>query len=487
MADSKVIFVVKSPENAAGWLDSRHLESKGFRSKVFANGFEALDELNREGADVVVAETDLPDISGYQLGALIKSSNHTAALPFVLVKSHGDENKSFWRKAAGADEIVKLEDVADGITTIHEILDRSIQRAKEREWNSGKAKGLLPTDTKLDSDSMKSYGGLIDILMMDRVIARVVHSLSNAIEPRRQFLDTFYQAVGDLYNGDLLGVVVADPNNPWISLKASGTILSKSYERLLTEILAKMSITTEPHIDPRVEVTDGGKSLEDFDILTVGDVGAIFFGSYEKRDTPLVDRAVLEQLSVQIHPVFKHLLARQEIEALQSREAYRANVDSLTGLYNIEFLIGFLQQQLLFSFRQRLPVGLAIIDVDELAKLNEEFGYEMGDSVLSGIANRLLATTRSSDLVARYGGDEFAIVLPNTDESGSKTLGEKVRSDIEHWTFGRGKTGPKVTISVGCASFNMEDLNPETILRDAKLALQKAKEEGRNKVQTATY
>jgi two-component system cell cycle response regulator len=168
---------------------------------------------------------------------------------------------------------------------------------------------------------------------------------------------------------------------------------------------------------------------------------------------------------------------------LHSREAYRASIDSLTGLYNLEFLVGFLQQQLLFSFRQRLPVGMAIVDVDNFSKINETYGYEVGDSVLTNVANRILNLTRSSDLIARYGGDQFAVVLPNTDISGARVLAEKIRSEMEIVNFGQddGK-GPKVTVSVGCANFNMEDLNPETILRDAKLALRRAKEAGRNQI-----
>lgn len=127
---------------------------------------------------------------------------------------------------------------------------------------------------------------------------------------------------------------------------------------------------------------------------------------------------------------------------------------------------------------------MAIIDIDNFASINEEFGSEVGDVVLTTVANRLLNITRSSDLIARYGGDEFAVVLPNTDVAGAKILGEKVRSEIERLSFtkGQGARGPKVTVSVGCSFFNMEDMNPETILRDAKLALQQAKEGGRNQV-----
>jgi len=485
MADSKVIFVVNSSD--ADWLDAGNLESKGFNHVIVNNGFDALNELVANGADVVVAETGVPDISGYQLCSLIKLNDRSAGLPVVLVKPDESKDDTFWSKASYADEVISIAELKGGVTTMHELLDRCMQKSREREWKAEKAKSLLPGETKFDSnDVSRSYGSLLHVLLIERLITRVVRNLSGILEPRRQFLDAYYQLVGELCGSDMMGLVVADQDNPWISVKTNGKISTKSYERLLTEILAKLQITAQPHVDTRSEVGDDGTDLEDFDILPIsGDgsgVGAIFFGSFSKKETDWTTRAFINQLQTHIQPVFKLLLARQEIETLQNREAYRANVDSLTGLYNLEFLVGFLQQQLLFSYRQRLPVGLAIIDVDELGSLNEEFGNDMGDTILSGIANRLLAITRSSDLVARYGGDEFAVVLPNTDGAGAKILGEKVRSDIEQSAFIRGKKSPKVTVSVGCANFNMEDLNPETILRDAKLALQKAKEEGRNKV-----
>ncbi|MBX9695059.1 MAG: GGDEF domain-containing protein, partial [Cyanobacteria bacterium] len=248
-------------------------------------------------------------------------------------------------------------------------------------------------------------------------------------------------------------------------------------------------ISTEPTIDRRGDlVEEGGAKLKKTDILPVtresNTRAALVFGSYNQAQYDTSTQAIIDQLQTQMRSLMKIVLARQEITVLKSQEDFRASIDPLTGLYNLEFLVGFLQQQLLFSYRQRLPVGLAIIDVDHLGQINQDFGFDVGDTVLTTIANRLLSKTRASDLIARYGGDEFAVVLPNTDGAGAKILGEKVRRDIEQLSFptGTGKKGTKVTVSVGCANFTMDDMNPETILRDAKLALQKAKEAGTNSV-----
>lgn len=487
MTDSKVLFVVDK-ENS-GWLNVEKLKDKGFTTVSVVNGaFDAVSKLVNEGADLLVVQTALPDITGYQLCSLIKSNDRTTSMPVVLVKADEDKPDAFWNKAALADEIITLTELVGGFTTIHELLDRNLKKGNERDWSREKAKAILSAELSLTtSDIRPSYGKLLDILLIERLIARVVRALSGVVDVRRQFIDSYFEVVDELFTSDVLGFAVANQTNPWMAFRVKKGLSKSAYDELLAQLIERLQLPAEPLVDLKGELKEeSGNKIEQLEVLPVAGeksgIGALIFASYTKKDLSVAARAFISELQLGMQPLFKLLLAKQEIEVLQGREAYRANVDSLTGLYNLEFLVGFIQQQLLFSFRQRLPVGLAIIDIDHLGSINEEFGYNIGDVVLSTIANRLLAITRSSDLIARYGGDEFAVVLPNTDVSGAKTLGEKVRSDIEQLTFLGGKKGPKVTVSVGCANFNMEDLNPETILRDAKLALQKAKEGGENKV-----
>jgi diguanylate cyclase (GGDEF)-like protein len=312
--------------------------------------------------------------------------------------------------------------------------------------------------------------------------------MTGLVEPRQRFADAFFAAINQLFSPDLLGIVVANAENPWAAFQMTPGLNKDAFDQLLLKISKQLNIMRDLALDVRGDVddTNASKGLGEFEVLPVqgekGGVAALVFATYQKKTFNPISKAFMSQLQSHMQPVVQLLYAKQEIELLQSREAMRASIDPMTGLYNLEFLIGFLQQQLLFSYRQRLAVGVVIADIDNFAQVNEEFGYEVGDIVISTIANRLLNVTRSSDLVARYGGDEFAIVLPNTDVGGARILAEKIRTEIEQLGFvkGAGRKGPRVTVSVGCSHFNMEDLNPETILRDAKLALQKAKEAGRN-------
>ena len=337
--------------------------------------------------------------------------------------------------------------------------------------------------------------------MLERIINRLARTLLGLVEPRKLFLDAFFDQVNKLFAADMIGIVVADLASPWGAVHFARECGKSTLDDVVADVKSQLQLDntftmeTRGHAVKEDEKGKGIKKLTEVEIITVGTdkqgVGALVFGTSDLDGFSGPARAFMTLLAQELKPVVQLLLAKQQIEVLHSREAYRAAIDSLTGLYNLEFLVGFLQQQLLFSFRQRLPVGMVIVDLDNFSSLNQDFGYELGDLIITTVANRLLNVTRSSDLLARYGGDQFAVVLPNTDEAGARVLAEKVRTEIASLDFSHdfrpadGRAVPKVTVSVGCANFNMQDLNPETILRDAKVALRSAKDAGRNRIASA--
>jgi len=486
MAELKAVLI----ENESGSFHElrQGLIKNNFDVSLCSGGFDALDDLGSQGADLLVSSSSLPDLSGYQLSCLIKSNDKANRLPVVLVKSNQGEQDDFWKTAAMPDLFIpesELENVDDVIVRLKEL----VQSAREMGWKAPMAKGLLmPSKLFSSKEVVSSYSGLLDGLLIERLVSQLIRGMTGLVEPRQRFADALFSSINQLFNPDLLGIVVASPESPWAAFQLTPGLNKDAFDQLILSVSKELQIMRELVLDVRGDLDDenASKSLGEFEILPIqgekGALAALVFGSYQKKAFNPISKAFMTQLQSHMQPVIQLLFAKQEIELLQSREALRASIDPMTGLYNLEFLIGFLQQQLLFSYRQRLAVGVVIIDIDNFAQVNEDFGYEIGDIVISTIANRLLNVTRSSDLIARYGGDEFAIVLPNTEMAGAKILAEKVRTEIEQLGFvkGPGRKGPRVTVSVGCAHFNMEDLNPETILRDAKLALQKAKEAGRN-------
>ncbi len=496
--DIKVLYVEDSRSSSSSLREA--LKDAGLTVVFCGGGFDALDELAADGADIVVSAAQVTDLSGYQLASIIKSSEVGRSMPVVLFRpKEQDEPDQFWSRAARPDLFVSDEDLKDPQAVAVRIKELAEKSRAEGFALSDARSVLVPTAGFSSANQLESYSSLLNDLLLERAVTRLARTLTALVEPRSQFLDAFFSFVSEIFQSEVLGIVIADLNSPWAAFKLNGSVSEESYQALLNRVASELELSKDLSVDLRGDTVKDSKSskvskgtaddalsIKAVEILPVGaekqGLGALVFAGTQAEFSPSA-RAFMTLLKQEMKPLVQLLLAKQEIEILHSREAYRASIDSLTGLYNLEFLVGFLQQQLLFSFRQRLPVGMAIVDVDNFSKINETYGYEVGDSVLTNVANRILNLTRSSDLIARYGGDQFAVVLPNTDISGARVLAEKIRSEMEIVNFGQddGK-GPKVTVSVGCANFNMEDLNPETILRDAKLALRRAKEAGRNQI-----
>jgi diguanylate cyclase (GGDEF)-like protein len=487
MSEARVIVASDEKSRLSPLHDA--LKKGGFEVARCTGGLQALDELGLRGADLLVASTSLGDIDGYQLSCLIKSNERTQLLPVLLVRQDEEGSDSFWPGAALADSLVDLKEVKNGSKLVS-LSTSLIERSHELGWKASMAKESgLPATQAGTKELIDSYRLIIDNLLIERLISRVTRSMMELVTPRKKFLDHFFAVLSQLFNFQFCGLVLASTASPWASFQVADGTSKKSFDDLLKKISQEINGSKELALDVRGQLADeGGKAISTPEIIFVKadklTLGALVLSTSGKKGFGPTARLAMSELKSQMAPVFRLLQANQEIESLHQQEQYRASTDPLTGLYNLEFLVGFLQQQLLFSYRQRSPVGLVIIDIDHIQEINDEFGHEIGDLVLSTIANRLLNQTRSSDLLARYGGDEFAVVLPNTDVNGAKVLGEKVRLEVEQMSFvkGPGRKGPHVTVSIGCSGFNMEDLNPETILRDAKMALKRAKETGGNRV-----
>jgi len=126
------------------------------------------------------------------------------------------------------------------------------------------------------------------------------------------------------------------------------------------------------------------------------------------------------------------LLNVQHAFAAQS-ELSASMVDSLTNVFSRSFLRELLQGEIARAERNTRPLGLVMCDVDNFKQVNDRYGHLMGDYVLAQIAGILKACVRGSDYVVRYGGDEFLLVLSETDESGSRTVMNRIRQKVTEW------------------------------------------------------
>jgi len=129
-------------------------------------------------------------------------------------------------------------------------------------------------------------------------------------------------------------------------------------------------------------------------------------------------------------------------------------------------------------------ISIIILDIDYFKAVNDSHGHDIGDEVLREFSNRILQNIRGIDMACRYGGEEFVLVMPDTDLSFAFMVGERIRQRIAADTFKVGLVGDglEITCSVGVACLEQLDDTPETILKRADQALYRAKNDGRNRV-----
>ena len=187
------------------------------------------------------------------------------------------------------------------------------------------------------------------------------------------------------------------------------------------------------------------------------------------------ERQILTIFATQVSMLLDTIRVREKIVNL-------AETDDLTGIWNRRFFRRQLPQEIERARTFGVPLSLLLFDIDEFKQINDSFGHVIGDVVLSELCGCVRETLRPTDIIARFGGDEFAVILPHTDLGGAQAVAERILQRVRALTIPTDEEGAiQCSVSIGLAEYRREDAVANDLVRRADERLYTSKRNGKNR------
>ena len=210
-------------------------------------------------------------------------------------------------------------------------------------------------------------------------------------------------------------------------------------------------------------------------VLLDKDIGVlVLYRNTKFRDSEI--KQLETMIAALIYPLRNAILYKNAVE--------KAHRDPVTGVNNRTAMDSALEQEINLAKRHAVPLSMIIFDLDRFKQINDTYGHIAGDALLKRVAQCMSDCVRGSDVIYRYGGEEFVVLLRNTKKPGAKLLAERIRKAIETMHFNFEELKIKITISAGLSSFRKKD-TVKSFLERCDQALYEAKQSGRNCVVAA--
>ena len=255
----------------------------------------------------------------------------------------------------------------------------------------------------------------------------------------------------------------------------------KEGKPIVAENLVNQSLTPAP--PERAYLTDSFISFP----LFVGNRAIGVLNLTDKRGAENSDSAGYNlndlDLLETIAPQLAIALDRASLQQKAGKFEQLSITDSLTGLLNRRYLDERLNEEVSRSLRDGRPMSFLMVDIDNFKSYNDRFGHRAGDEVLIITAHALKSVLRNADVAARFGGDEFCLLLPNTSLEEAKQIGERIREQVEDTTYPH----RDLTVSIGVSANFPLNISPQEIIEFADKALYQAKRTGKNNVQLLLF
>lgn len=420
------------------------------------SGEEALEKVANDGPDIILLDIMMPGMDGFEVCRRIKADPKIAHIPVVMVTALTDATDRVKGLEAGADDFLSkpVNDTAL-MSRVRSLvrLKMAVDEWKVRE-NTANTLGVSNENQSAMEEKVEEASILI-------------------VEDQSFEADKFIETLArDRHNTKAV-------ENGLLAMEQSA---ANDFDL----IIISMNMTEEDGLR-LVSHLRSNEKTRSVPILMVGN----------EEDIPKIARGLeIGAHDYIVRPVDRNeLLARVRTQIRRKRfqERLRANYevnlsmavqDSLTGLYNRRYFMVHMDKLIEKNADSKKALGLLMLDIDHFKSVNDDHGHSVGDDVLKEFASRLEDSVRSFDLVARLGGEEFVVVLPDVTENRAMMIAERLRHSIADKPFvvADGEKTLSITTSVGGALINSSgsDINPDDVLARADKMLYAAKEDSRN-------
>jgi two-component system cell cycle response regulator len=449
---ARVLIVDDIPTNVR-LLEAR-LTAEYYEVLTASSGAQALEICQTQNVDIILLDVMMPEMDGFEVCRRLKADPKTHHLPVLMITALDQPSDRVQGLDAGADDF--LSKPVDDTQLMARV--KSLVRLKsltdELRARALTGQQIAIEDALRAMDSISANGGNILIIDTDQRHAERIkgylaadHTVDILTEPA----DAVFQVTGASYELALVSMSL----NDFDPLRVCSQVRTVDHSRNLPIILM-----ADAGDKPRV-------------------VRALDLGVNDFINRPVDRNELMARVRTQIR---RHRYAMELRESVNNTMAL-AVTDELTGLYNRRYFDRHLNVMLGKAHEQERDMALMILDIDHFKAVNDNHGHDVGDAVLREFAARLKRNIRGVDLACRFGGEEFVVLMPDTDTSQAEAVAERVRQSMAEKTFEVGTARPlSVTVSVGVSiRENLVD-TPESLIKRADVALYRAKREGRNRV-----
>lgn len=511
--EPKILAVDDVPDNLLLLCDL--LEERGYHVSIASNVDVALKNIYNTPPDLILLDICMPEISGYKMASQLKSDPKTKEIPIIFLSVLEDtalKVKAF--RMGGADYVTKPFQVEEVVARIEnqitiqqqknnlkELEGKLLEQNQVLEQRNHYLQVLL-TLTKLmntadtvDSAIAQVLTQLCQVINWDYGEAWVLNSVGTNLEKSEAYYAR-YDHCNDCYNSPAQ-----------IALPIKKTIVETTTEskeiQLITDLekIDCIDISDSVQSLPTAVREAGFQHLLSVPIIFKETVLAvlIFFSQGSnldhqvKRNTVLSTDEVnlIESAATQLGTLMQRLRTEVALKKANDKLQHLVSYDGLTEIANRRRFDEYLDEQWRQGKRDRCELSLILCDLDAFKAYNDHLGHQAGDQCLQTVAQTIeKIVNRPLDLVARYGGEEIAVLLPYTSQIGAFKLGEKICEAIKNLQIPHphSPVSPYVTLSAGVSSIiPRDDCAPKLLIRMADKALYQAKEQGRDRVALNNY